>query len=115
MRTPSKLCFVAACVISFFSLAQAQTTQFPYQAKGLQPQIFAEGIISTVDDEIGGAFSPDGTEFYFSRLVAYTTLPRLGLMCVSHYRDGHWSQPEALPFSGKYLDYPPKFDSTGEK
>ena len=53
--------------------------------------MFAEGIISTVDDEIGGAFSPDGTEFYFSRLVPYTTLPRLGLMCVSRYRDGHWS------------------------
>jgi hypothetical protein len=80
-----------------------------------EPQIFARGIISTVDDEVGGAFSPDGTEFYFSRFVPYTTLPRLGLMCVSRYRNGRWGAPEALPFSGQYLDYPPKFDPAGKR
>src|SRR3954469_12389090 len=104
-------------LFSLTGLTQAQSGQLPYRVKGKvsQPRMFAEGIISTVDDEIGGAFSPDGTEFYFSRLVPYTTLPRLGLMCVSRYRDGHWTAPEALPFSGKYLDYPPKFDPTGKK
>jgi len=90
-------------------------SSYQIEGKVTEPRLFAEGIISTVDDEIGGSFSPDGTEFYFSRLVPYTTLPRLGLMCVSYYRNGQWSTPEALPFSGKYLDYPPKFDSTGKK
>jgi len=80
-----------------------------------EPQVFAEGIISTVDDEIGGTFSPDGNEFYFSRLIPYTTLPRLGILCVSHYRGGLWSTPEILPFSGRYLDYPPKLDATGKR
>jgi len=102
------------------SQAQGQTehskhSSYQVEGKVAEPRLFAEGIISTVDDEIGGSFSPDGTEFYFSRLVPYTTLPRLGLMCVSYYRNGQWSTPEALPFSGKYLDYPPKFDSTGKK
>jgi WD40-like Beta Propeller Repeat len=97
--------------------ASATEKQPPYHVKGkvTAPRIFAEGIISTVDDEIGGAFSPDGNEFYFTRLIPYTTFPRLGVMCVSYYRDGRWSTPQVLPFSGKYLDYPPKFDPTGER
>ena len=108
-------------IVLFLSTPQARTqthSQLPaYEISGkvTAPQMFGEGVISTVDDEIGGTFSPDGTEFYFSRLVPYTTLPRLGLMCVSYYRDGHWTTPQALPFSGKNLDYPPKFDSTGKK
>ncbi|HLJ89659.1 MAG TPA: hypothetical protein VKZ53_22810 [Candidatus Angelobacter sp.] len=89
----------------------------PYRVseKVQKPRIFGEGVISTVADEIGGAFSPDGTEFYFSQLSPYTTLPRLGLMCVSRYRQGHWNTPEVLPFSGRYLDYPPKFDKSGKR
>jgi len=89
----------------------------PYRVnvKVLEPRIFAEGIVSTVNDEVGGAFNPDGTEFYFSQFVPYTTLPRLGLLCVSRYRDGQWSTPESLPFSGRYLDYPPKFDPSGKR
>jgi hypothetical protein len=89
----------------------------PYGVKGkvLEPRLFAEGVISTVDDEIGGSFSPDGNDFYFTRLVPYTTYPRLGIMCVSHYADGHWGAPEVLPFSGKNLDFPPRFDSSGKR
>lgn len=89
----------------------------PYQVSGtvLQPQLFAEGVVSTVDDEIGGAFSPDGRAFYFTRLVPYTTAPRLGIMCVSHFANGRWNPAEILPFSGKNLDFPPRFDSTGNR
>src|SRR5215813_562644 len=81
----------------------------------LEPRVFAEAVISTVDDEIGGSFSPDGNDFYFAKLVPYTTFPRIGIMCVSHYVDGHWTSPEVLPFSGKNLDYPPRLDSTGKR
>lgn len=95
----------------------SQPSHPSYHVKGkvTKPRVFAEGVISTVDDEVGGAFSPDGTEFYFSRLVPYTTVPRLGIMCVSHYQGGHWSSPEVLPFSGRYLDYPPKFSANGSR
>ncbi|MBE0655504.1 MAG: hypothetical protein IH594_17005, partial [Bacteroidales bacterium] len=34
---------------------------------GLTPEIFAPGIISTEQFEFGGTFSPDGTEFFFTR------------------------------------------------
>jgi Tol biopolymer transport system component len=80
-----------------------------------EPRVFAEGIISTANDEAGGTFSPDGTEFYFTRLVPYTTLPRLGILCVSYYRNAQWSVPTVLPFSGQYTDYPPKFSPDGKR
>jgi Tol biopolymer transport system component len=98
--------------------AQAkQTDRPPYRVDGkvTEPRLFGEGIISTVDDEIGGTFSADGREFYFSRIVPYTTLPRLAIMCVSTYRDGKWGTPEVLPFSGKYLDNPPRLDPNGQR
>src|SRR5258708_6436345 len=84
------------------STDQSRHPSYQVQGRVTQPRVFAEGTISTADDEIGGAFSADGSEFYFSRLVPYTTLPRLGIMCVSYFRGGHWSMPEVLPFSGKY-------------
>lgn len=77
------------------------------------PRLFAEGIVSSVDDEPGGAFSADGKEFYFAKLAPYTTYPRLGVLCVSHYRGGRWSAPEVLPFSGRYLDLPPRLSPDG--
>ncbi len=115
---------IVAVLFCALSLAQAaphpdaRADEHPaYQVKGklLEPRLFAEGVISTVDDEIGGSFSPDGNDFYFTRLIPYTTFPRLGIMCVSHYADGHWGTPEALPFSGKNLDFPPRLDSTGKR
>ena len=49
------------------------------------PHLFAEGVISTPDDEAGGVFSPDGREFYFAKLNPTTTFPRISLLCVSHW------------------------------
>jgi hypothetical protein len=77
------------------------------------PHIFGEGVISTPGDEAGGVFSPDGREFYFTELNPTTTFPRIGLLCVSHWREGKWSEPEVLPFSGKYLDFPPRLSPDG--
>jgi hypothetical protein len=79
-----------------------------------QPRIFAEGVISTPGDEAGGVFSPDGKEFYFAKLNPTTTFARIGLLCVSHWRQGKWTTPEVLPFSGKYLDLPPRLSPDGQ-
>ena len=80
-----------------------------------EPQMFAEGVISTPDDEAGGVFSPDGKEFYFTKLNATTTFPRVALLCVSHWRDGKWSVPEVVPFSGRSLDFPPRLSPDGKE
>lgn len=79
-----------------------------------EPRLFAEGIVSTEDDESGGTFTPDGSEFYFVKLNQYTTFPRLGLICVSRFRHGKWTEPEVVPFSGKNLDFPPKISPDGK-
>ena len=38
-------------------------------APGLTPQRFAPGLVSTDAVELNGVFSPDGSEFYFTRIV----------------------------------------------
>jgi Tol biopolymer transport system component len=78
------------------------------------PHLFAKGVISTPGDEAGGVFSPDGREFYFAQMNPTTTFPRVGLLCVSHWNGKSWSPPEALPFSGKYLDFPPRLSPDGK-
>jgi hypothetical protein len=78
------------------------------------PHLFAEGVISTPDDEAGGVFSPDGKEFYFAKLNPTTTFPKIGLLCVSRWQNGKWATPEVLPFSGKYLDFPPRLSPDGQ-
>jgi hypothetical protein len=78
------------------------------------PHLFAKGVISTPSDEAGGVFSPDGREFYFAQMNPTTTFPRIGLLCVSHWNGKSWSRPEALPFSGKYLDFPPRLSPDGK-
>jgi hypothetical protein len=78
------------------------------------PHLFAEGEISTPDDEGGGVFSLDGKDFYFTKANPTTTFPRISLLLVSHWRDLKWSAPEVLPFSGKYLDFPPRLSPDGK-
>ena len=78
------------------------------------PHLFADGVISTPEDEAGGVFSPDGKEFYFTKLNPTTTFPRIALLCVSHWREGNWSVPEVLPFSGRNLDFPPRLSPDGQ-
>ena len=41
--------------------APERHASYAVEGKVTEPRLFAEGTISTVDDEIGGAFSPDGT------------------------------------------------------
>jgi Tol biopolymer transport system component len=78
-----------------------------------EPRLFAEGVVSTDDDEANGTFSPDGMEYYFVKIGHYTYFPRLGLICVTRFRDGKWTQPEVVPFSGRNLDFPPKISPDG--
>lgn len=79
-----------------------------------EPEILEEGTISTPNDEAGGVFSPDGSEFYFTVLNPTTTVARISLLCVSRWDGAKWSKPEVLPFSGKYFDLPARFSPDGK-
>ncbi len=78
-----------------------------------EARLFAEGVVSTPDDESNGSFSPDGTEYYFTKFNPYTTAARWGLLCVARFRGGRWSAPESLPFSGRNLDFSPRLSPDG--
>jgi Tol biopolymer transport system component len=60
-----------------------------------EPTVFASGVISTGDREYGIAFTPDGSEAYFTRRG------RRGpsRIFVSRFVDGAWSDPEPAAFS----------------
>jgi ankyrin repeat protein len=79
---------------------------------GLQPEIFAPGIIST--NEYGEhsypAFSPDYHEIYWS--AHSRGKQRIYFMKMS---DGKWSAPKVAPFSGVYDDGNPSFSRDGTK
>ena len=79
-----------------------------------RPHVLGEGVISTPGDESGGVFSPDGKDFFFVRTNPTTTFPRLGLLCVTHWRERKWSPPEVVSFSGKYLDMLPRLSPDGK-
>jgi Tol biopolymer transport system component len=84
---------------------------------GLAPapaaRLFAEGVVSTEEDEVNGSFSPDGTEYYFARVNPYTTSPRWGVLFVTRWRDGAWTAPEVLKISGSGLDLSPRVAPDG--
>jgi len=69
-----------------------------------EPELFAPSVISTADDELNAAFTPDQATIYFSKSVPNN---RMGVIMVSHSSRGRWSAPEIASFSGHYSDYDP--------
>lgn len=69
---------------------------------GETPKIFAPGIISSEKyQENGCTFSPDGMEFYFSRVIDDN--PNI---YACYFKNGKWTQPE-IKFSSDGNDFEP--------
>jgi len=66
-----------------------------------EPTVFAPGIISTGDYEFAADFSPDGKSIYF---VKSTPDFSFWTMVSSQFENNKWSEPQVMPFSGKYTD-----------
>src|SRR5262245_47052215 len=77
-----------------------------------EPRLFAEGIISTGDDESHPAFSPDGKTLYF---LKNTPSFDFWTIVVSSFERGHWRTPEVAAFSGQYSDADPFITADGSK
>ena len=86
----------------------------PYEdpAPMREPRMFAPGIVSTTEDEFGGAFTPDGRTVYFDKTVLRHYLY---VICESEYRGGKWSTPKVAPFSGRYRDSDPVLSPDGTR
>jgi len=60
---------------------------------GMEPEIFAPGIVSDPDhSEYSGSFAPDGSEYYFYRFSPTSE----SVLLFSKVVDGKWSVPEQL-------------------
>ena len=77
---------------------------------GLEPVVFAPGIVSTGLATRDVAMTPDGNELYFGVTVGGRTV-----IMVSTVEDGVWSEPEVASFSGRYLDIEPSISPDGQK
>ena len=86
------------------ALAQAPADSVP-------PPLIVPGVLSTPDDELNSAFSPDGKTVYFSKNLG----DRIGVILVSHWAGGKWGTPEVAPFSGRFSDYDPFVTPDGSR
>jgi Tol biopolymer transport system component len=78
-------------------------------------ELVAPGVLSTPDDELGFALTPDGETAYFTLRSPTTTTPPITAICVTHRVDGRWSEPEIAPFSGRYNDASPAVSPDGRR
>ena len=77
---------------------------------GLEPRLFAPGVVSTGLATRDLAMTPDGDELYFS-----VTLGDRTMIMVARRVNGVWTEPEVAPFSGRYLDIEPAISADGQR
>jgi ankyrin repeat protein len=100
--------------------AENEDFEFDYSGKyfglktpGLQPKLFAPGFISTPNQvEFGGTFSPDGSEFFFTRRRFG---PDQRVWYTQQEDDGSWMSPTTAPFAFDAAEFEPCFTSDGNK
>lgn len=80
------------------------------QPPGLEPVLFAPGVVSTAAFELNSAFTPDGRELYQSLVVS-----GWGFSAIIVRQEGAdgWGDPEVAPFSGRYNDIDPNLSPDG--
>ncbi|NER13511.1 hypothetical protein GWK08_08690 [Leptobacterium flavescens] len=84
--------------------AESSVTESPYLGQklpGLTPEIFAPGLVSTLNWEIGGVFTPDMKEFYFIREIGETDDDKKQVFMAFQYRDGRWQESVISPRVGQ--------------
>lgn len=101
--TPLRLSSVALILLVFAPHAALTAPRTPGDP-ALKLELIGEGTISTSQDEFGAMPDKDWTTLYFNRSVpAHYHY----VMYLSHFKNGTWSVPETLPFSGEYRDSDP--------
>ena len=77
---------------------------------GLEPELFAPGVVSTGLQTRDVAMTPDGKELYFSVTAGSATM-----IMVTREVDGVWTEPVVAPFSGRFLDIEPAISPDGQR
>jgi Tol biopolymer transport system component len=86
----------------------------PYlgQAAGDAPSLFAPGFVSRRYHEMNAAFSPDGSELYYTMKDAADDASTI---LVTRRTGGRWQPPRIAPFSGRHDDVDPMFSPDGTR
>jgi len=110
-----------SAVIMFSSCARQEDPrilQNPWLGQkppGKIPEIFAPGFVSTELEEFGCSFTPDGREFYFTRVFPDTLNPtRKTTIMESRMHEQGWTKPGPAPFSSEYNEGEPNFSPGGD-
>ncbi|MCU0456536.1 MAG: hypothetical protein MUE74_09565 [Bacteroidales bacterium] len=106
MKTILKYLFLLTCCST--GNAQQNTTNLtgPFLGQkfpGVTPEIFAPGIVSTDKHEFSCCFSPDGREFYFTRMLQEQ---RQNFVMFTSLIDGRWTEPAPATFAGPFTFEP---------
>jgi Tol biopolymer transport system component len=111
-----KVAFTALLTcLALIPYASAQESDVPIlkgpylgqELPGDTPVLFAPGMISKPDSkEMGCTWMPDMKEFYFTRQGTPLS-PDIWAIWYTKEVDGKWTEPQIVPFSGKYLDIAP--------
>jgi Tol biopolymer transport system component len=104
MREILATALVLAALAGTWRAAALPSTGTPPAAVTTEPMLFAEGVVSTPDDEFGAAFTPDEKTVYFTKRTPTTNTPPLSYVCVARLAGGRWQEPEIASFSGEYND-----------
>lgn len=107
--------------LNFINNVNYHTLSGPYlgqQPPNDVPEVFAPGIISSRNIEHSyPSFSPDGKKVIWSMWRVMPGLPNTALeqiiMCMEE-KDGIWTYPDIISFSGKYRDGGPQFSTDGQ-
>ncbi len=79
-----------------------------------EPEVFADGVVSTEAFEWRITFEPDGRTAYFARSEEFFPTSRQATVLVTRWSDGAWSEPEVAPFSGTHPDIDPFVSPDGD-
>ncbi len=74
---------------------------------GMEPELFAPGIVSTAGGEWSSTFTPDAKTFLFG----YRGEPH-GILVMEEI-DGRWTEPRLAPFSASHPEYDLNFSPDG--
>lgn len=95
MRCQHAVKFTASKAVDRLAGRVGQTkAPYAYADPLTEPRVFAQGVISTADDEFNVAFTPDGKTLYFTKSVVASYLY---VICVSHFRNGKWRIRKSYP------------------
>ena len=114
MKHPSVRLSVAISAVLLVACGSEGTERDTYLGQrppGMEPQVFAPGVVSTENYEHSPAvFSPDLMSVYWTHEKQD---PTQGIIMFSRYRDGVWTEPTAASFGAEFTNDTPYMTADG--